>query len=158
MEDAILVEDTPVEEANPIFGLILLVIFVVAAVAGVIWLLTQLHRMKLRPVAGTQVAPLPKRERISLFKGLLRLLRDRYAALKLRLRLWKGRNSPAGLYFLLVYRCRRAPWHKTEGETPRQFLLRLSEASGGDEALSAALKQLAQDTDAALYSNRPAPV
>lgn len=156
-EDAILVEDTPVEEGNPIFGLILLVIFVVTAVAGVIWLLAQLRRMKLRPVAGAQVPPLPSRERISLFKGLLRLLGNGYAALKLRFRLWQGRNSPAGLYFLLVHRCRRAPWHKNEGETPRQFLLRLCEASGGDEALSSALKQLARDTDAALYSNRPTP-
>ena len=156
-EEAILVEETPAEEANPIFGVILLVIFVVAAVAGVIWLLAQLRRMKLRPVAGAQVAPLPKRERISLFKGLLRLLSSWHAALKLRFRLWRGRNSPAGLYFLLVHRCRRAPWHKNEGETPRQFLLRLCEAAGGDEALSSALKQLARDTDAALYSNRPAP-
>lgn len=156
-EDAILVEDTPVEEVNPIFGLILLIIFVVTAVAGIIWLLAQLRRMKLRPAAGAQVSPLPRRERISLFKGLLRLLGNWYAALKLRFHLWRGRNSPVGLYFLLVHRCRRAPWHKTGGETPRQFLLRLCEASGGDEALASALKQLARDTDAALYSNRPAP-
>ena len=56
-EDAILVEDTPVEEVNPIFGLILLIIFVVTAVAGIIWLLAQLRRMKLRPAAGAQVSP-----------------------------------------------------------------------------------------------------
>ena len=71
--------------------------------------------------------------------------------------LWRGRNTPKGLYFLLVHRCRRAPWHKIEGETPRQFLLRLCEASGGDQSLADALKALADAADAALYSPRPAP-
>ena len=155
--EAIFVEEAPVEEGNPILGVILLVIFAVGAVAAIIWLIGQLRRIKLRTAAGTQAPALPRRERISLFKGLLRLVRGWYAGLKLRFILWRGRNTPDGLYFLLVHRCRRAPWHKTEGETPRQFLLRLCEASGGDQSLADALKALADAADEALYSPRPAP-
>ena len=155
--EAIFVEETPAEEGNPILGLILLVICTVGAVAVVIWLIGQLRRIKLRAIAGVQAPTVPRRDRISLLQGMLRLLKGWHASLKLRFRLWRGRNTPDGLYFLLVHRCRRAPWHKRDGETPRQFLLRLCQSAGGDETLSNALKQLARDTDAALYSSHPSP-
>ena len=155
--EAIFVEDTPAQEGNPVLGIILLVIFAAVAVAALVWLIGQLRRIKLRSVSGVQAPTLPRRERVPLLQGLARLLKGWYAALKLRFRLWRGRNTPEGLYFLLVHRCRRAPWHKRPGETPRQFLLRLCESAGGDEALSDALNALARETDAALYSSRPAP-
>ena len=154
--EAIFVEETPAAEVNPIWGVILLILFSVGAIIAVIWLIGQLRRIKLRAVSGVQAPSVPRRERVPLWQGILRLLKGWYTALKLRLWLWQGRNTPEGLYFLLVHRCRRAPWHKLDGETPRQFLLRLCESTGGDGALSNALKQLARDTDAALYSNRPA--
>ena len=155
--EAIFVEETPAQEGNPILGIILLVLFAVAAVVAVIWLIRQLRRIKLRTLSVEQAPTLPRRERLSLLKGLLRLIQGWYAGIRLRIRLWHGRNTPDGLYFLLVHRCRRAPWHKTEGETPRQFLLRLCDASGGDAALADALKALADAADAALYSPYPAP-
>lgn len=155
--EAIFVEETPAEEGNPILGIILLVICAIGAVAAVIWLIGQLRRIKLRTVSPTQTTALPRQERVSLLRGIARLLKGWYTALVLHFRLWQRRNTPDGLYFLLVHRCRRAPWRKQDGETPRQFLLRLCESAGGDEKLSAALTELAAQTDAALYSPHPVP-
>lgn len=153
--EAIIIEDTPQQEGSPVFGIVVFVLFAVVLAVGLVWLLRQLSRIRLRSVGKVQTTALPRRERMNLLPALLRLLRSWYAGVKLRLLLWQGQNTPDGLYFLLVHRCRRAPWHKRPGETPRQFLDRLCEAAGGDEALSRALTDLARETDIALYSGRP---
>ena len=70
------------------------------------------------------------------------------------MRIWliRNRNTPRGLFYLLIRRCRMGPWHKRRGETPREFLLRLRRSTGGDPELAAALDELIPAVDAALYA------
>ena len=152
---SVLPEARPEEEISPLLSAAFFLVFAAAVVAGSIWLIRRLRQIRLRTTPATDSAPLPKRERVPLLPALLRLVRGWYRAVTLRLSLWRHRNSPRGLYFLLVHRCRRAPWHKRPGETPRQFLSRLNQAAVGDEVLSRALSALADETDAAFYA--PAP-
>lgn len=147
-------EELPAEEASPILGLVLLGIVVVGGAVALIWLIGRLKSIRLRPAAKTGGTDRPVRQRTPFWQSLLRLARRWSAAMLLRFRLWKNRNTPAGLYFLLVHRCRRAPWHKRTGETAREFLLRLSDAAEEDETLREALRTLARETDVALYSGR----
>lgn len=148
-------EELPAEEANPIWGVILLVIAAAGTVFLLIWLVRQLKSIRLRRTGGVAPASLPPRERTPLLQGLRRLIGSCLAAVRLRFRLYRGRNSAPGLYFLLVHRCRRAPWHKRPGETPREFLLRLAASAGEDTSLADALRALSKETDVALYSGHP---
>ena len=148
-------EELPAEEANPVLGLLMLAALLVGGMVLAVWLIRKLRSIRLHPVGGAVVAAQPKRKRVSLWRGLVRLARTWFGAAALRVRLWRDRNTPAGLYFLLVHRCRRAPWHKRVGETPREFLLRLAAAAGEDGELAEALGELARETDAALYSACP---
>ena len=144
-------------ETSPILSAVFFLMAAACVGAGVIWLLLRLRKVRLRSTGGkSSAAALPRRERVALLPALLRLVKGWYEAIRLRVFLWRHRNSPRGLYFLLVHRCRRAPWHKQSGETPRQFLSRLSLAADGDEVLSRALSDLAAETDAAFYSPDPA--
>ena len=147
-------EELPVEEANPVLSVIFLVIAAVGAVFLLIWLIRQLRFIRLRRIGGDAVSSAPKRERTPLLQGIVRLVQSWISAIRFRIRLWRGRNTAAGLYFLLVHRSRRVPWYKRTGETPREFLLRLAATAGEDDELVSALKNLAKETDAAFYSGR----
>lgn len=96
--------------------------------------------------------------RPSLLAALRRLASAwrRQAAIRRWLR--RHRESPAGVYFLLVRRCRKAPWHKRSGETPREFLTRLGGCVEADEPLRSALSELTGAVDAALYAPCPPEV
>lgn len=128
-------------------GLVLLA----AVVLLVAWGLYLLGRIRL---GGTDaVAPGgPARTRMSLTQGLRRLFASFAAYVGMRVWLFQNRNTPKGLYYLLVRRCRLGPWHKRRGETPREFLLRLRQSAGEDAPLQAALDALIPAVDAALYA------
>lgn len=149
-------EEVPVEETAPVMGVLALVVLGAALLAAAVWIVRYLGRIKLGGTGIKKTAPAPKRERISLLAGLTALLLGWARAMRLRLYLHRNRNTPTGLYFLLVHRYRKAPWHKRAGETPREFLLRLARSAGEDKALSAALTGLAGAVDAAFYSAAPA--
>ena len=57
-----------------------------------------------------------------------------------------------GLYFLLVQRSRPTPWHKLQGETPREFLSRLRDKAAGDPKLFQVLERLIPAVDQALFA------
>jgi len=147
MSDEMLVPETP-----PVVGVILLIVAAVGAVVLLVWLIRRLGKVRLQRTQTKMTVSQPRRERTSMWKGLLQLLASWGQKLRLRYRLWKGRNTAMGLYFLLVHRCRRTPWHKRTGETAREFLMRMAAAAQSDERLHNALEELARKTDAAFYS------
>ena len=148
-------DDSPIPEVSPIVGAVLLILLALCAAALLVWLIRTLGRSRVGRTAPMKSAPPPRRERTGFGQGLLRLLSSLIRAVELRWRLWQNRDTALGLYFLLEHRCRRSPWRKVPGETPREFLLRMAEAARPDDALRRALTELARQTDAALYSNRP---
>lgn len=150
-------EESAIQEASPIAGTIVLAVLIGCAAALLIWLVRRMGKLRLGRVQKKTADHKLHRDRTSFLKGILRLLSSFAAGVRFRFRLWRNRNTPAGLYFLLVHRCRRAPWHKRPYETPREFLLRMAGTARSDEELSAALKRLAVETDAALYSGHTGP-
>ena len=122
--------------------------------AGVIFLLICCMRAlgRIRVGGRTAARRTASRRRIPLLAGLRRMLSGWAAALRLRLYLFRIRETPEGAYYLLVRRCRMAPWHKRRGETPREFLLRLRAAAGEDRQLADALDALIPAVDRALYA------
>ena len=90
------------------------------------------------------------------WEALKRFLSGIRKQFRLRLYLHRNRNEPVGLFYHLVRRCRRSPWHKRAGETPGMFLRRMRDSVGGDRELAAALDELVPAVDAALYAlDRP---
>lgn len=148
------VEDTaPPAEPNPVVTAILMAILAAAAVAGLIWLLRKLSQCRLggrkRSLQST-VSPVQHTRQPN---PLPRLLAAWKTALRTGRWLYRNRSTPAGVYFILERRCRRSPWRKRPGETPRMFLTRLSAAALQDEALQADFRLLIPAVDAALYSD-----
>jgi len=150
-------EGSAAEESSPVAGAIMLALLIGCAAALLVWLVRRMGKFRLGRMQKKSADAMIHRERTSFLKGLLHLLTSMAEGARFRLLLWKGRNTPVGLYFLLVHRCRRAPWHKRPCETPREFLLRMAGTARSDEELSSALKQLARETDAALYSGHAKP-
>lgn len=147
-------EETPVAEASPVVGMIVLILAAACGAALLIWLVRYLGKLRLGRSHPKTTVSQPDRERTSILRGLLQMLSAWVEGVRLRFRLWKNRNTAVGLYFLLVHRCRRTPWHKRSGETPREFLLRMADAARSDAKLTDALEQLVVKTDAAFYSGR----
>lgn len=138
-------------ENSPVIAAAAAVAGVALVLAGLVWLLYQLGKLNIGGKKKMAARAAPRRRRLSLWKGLGRLLAAWGRRLRLRVYLWKGQNTPQGLYFLLVYRCRIGPWHKRTGETPREFLTRLRGCAQGDGELVQALEGLIPQVDAALY-------
>ena len=127
---------------------------IVLVVGLVIWGFWMLGRFY---IGGAPVISRTKgheRKRLSFWNGLKRLFRLWKNKLRVWLFLWKNRSTPVGIYFLVEEKCRMGPWHKREGETPREFLGRLKGYAAGDEPLSEALAGLIPAVDVALYSGR----
>ncbi len=144
-------QERELPQSNPAVLVVLIVLLAVGALVLLIYLLKLLGRLR---VGGRKVKrqSLPLRRRISLTAGLRRLLSSWATRLRLRLYLFRIRSTPEGSYYLLVRKCRMAPWHKRREETPREFLLRLYAAAGGDCQLTAALEALIPAVDLALYA------
>lgn len=149
-------EQMAAAEENPAVVVILLVLSLTALVFLLGWLLRRLGKLH---VGGRQAAKgrsqLERRRRLSLWRALRRLLAALGARLQLRAFLWRQRNTPRGLFCLLVHRCRLGPWHKRPGETPREFLTRLQESAQSDGELASALNALIPAVDQALYAPVP---
>ncbi len=148
-------EEAPPTEPSPLVNAILLAIVGLAVVAGALWLLRGLSRWKLGGRKAAAAAAPARRSRPAFGEALRALLARWRTALRTRRWLRRHRDTPAGVYFLLERRCRRSPWHKRPGETPRQFLTRLAGYARDDEQLCADLARLIPAADAALYGAAP---
>ena len=126
-------------EANPVLTIILLVLAAVALLLFLAWLLRLMGRLKIGGRKVPKAAKAPQRRRISLWSGLKRLLESWRTRIRLHLFLTRHRDTPVGMFYGLVRRCRLSPWRKRTGETPREFLLRLRRSAGEDLELAAAL-------------------
>lgn len=141
-------------ETSPVFLIFLITVLAAAVIVALILLLRQLGRLR---AGGSQIQTASRHRtgRISFWHSMKRM----WAALAARLRLWiflrRIRNTPEGLFHLLVRRCQLSPWRKRTGETPREFLTRLRETATGDRELFDALSGLIPAVDAALYSPCP---
>lgn len=144
-------EDLGAAEANPIFAAALAVLMAAGALALAVWCLRMLGKVR---VGGRRVVRTvrPSRRRSALSDALRRLLASWAERICLAVWLVRNRNTPAGLFYLLVRRCRMGPWRKRRGETPREFLLRLRRSAEGDRELADALDGLIPAVDAALYA------
>ena len=136
---------------SPVAMLVLIVLLAVAVVWLAVWGLRMLGRFRIGGRAAARTVR-TERERLSLLQALRRLLASWAAYVRGRVWLARSRNTPDGLFFLLVRRCRMGPWHKRPGETPREFLLRLRRSAEGDPQLAGALDELIPAVDAALYA------
>ena len=139
-------------EANPVLTIILLVLAAVALLLFLAWLLRLMGRLKIGGRKVPKAAKAPQRRRISLWSGLKRLLESWRTRIRLHLFLTRHRDTPVGMFYGLVRRCRLSPWRKRTGETPREFLLRLRRSAGEDLELAAALDGLIPAVETALYS------
>lgn len=144
-------EEAAAAEASPVFLIVMAVVLAAAVIAALILLLRHLGRLR---VGGSQIQTAARRRsgRVSFRQAFLRM----WAALAARLRLWaflrRDRNTPEGLFHLLVRRCRLSPWKKRAGETPKEFLTRLRETTVEDRELFDALSGLIPAVDYALYA------
>ena len=129
----------------------LAVLAAAGALALAVWCLRMLGKVR---VGGRRVVRTvrPSRRRPALSGALRRLLASWAERICLAVWLIRNRNTPAGLFYLLVRRCRMGPWRKRRGETPREFLLRLRRSAEGDRELADALDGLIPAVDAALYA------
>ena len=147
------------EELSPGAMMLLAAAGILLALFLVTLLVRSLARLRIGGARKTQARREGQRRRHpSLLAGLRHLAAAWRRHLALLRWLRQHREQPEGLYFLLVRRCRKAPWHKRPGETPREFLLRLSGAAEADSTLCAALRDLASAVDTALYAPCPQPV
>ena len=138
-------------EATPAAMAVMAVLLVTGVLLLAIGGLRLLGRIRM---GGMQAVPTTRtcRRRIPLLEGLRRLMGSWVEHFRMRIWLIRNRNTPRGLFYLLIRRCRMGPWHKRRGETPREFLLRLRRSTGGDPELAAALDELIPAVDAALYA------
>ena len=146
----------PMAQSNPV----LVALTAALAIAGAVFLLVLALRALGRLRVGGRTAVVrvrASRRRVSLLKGLARLIAALAGGLRLRMYLFRIRNTPEGLFYLLVRRCRTAPWHKRRGETPREFLLRLRSSAQTDPELASALDGLIPAVDRALYAPKEKP-
>lgn len=141
-------------EGNPVVVILFLVVLAALLITMLVWLARQLSRLRIGGQRRTKRV-LHSRTRPSLWGALKRLFAAHRQKLRMLRFLHRHREQPVGLYYLLVRRCRTAPWHKRPGETPREFLARLQVSAQGDQALEQALRELIPLVDQALYA--PAP-
>lgn len=144
-------EEMTAVETSPILFIILMVVIAAAVLAAFVFILHRLGKLR---IGGWQETAAARRrsDRISLWQALRRLWLSLKARLRQRIFLRRIRNTPEGLFYLLVRRCRMSPWHKRAGETPREFLTRLRDAVADDRELFTALDSLIPAVDTALYA------
>ncbi len=147
-------------QIDPAVLIVFLAVLAVLAAVLVGWILWKLSRIRLAGRRRRVRGPRSARRRLSLWSALKRLAALRIRQIRVLRFLRRHRNQPAGLYCILVRRCRMGPWHKRPGETPREFLTRLHGCAGADPELEEALRQLIPLVDRALYAASPsdAPV
>ena len=139
------------EEGSPLALVIAIALCLAVLLCLAVYVLYRLGKLR---IGGKKANKTGRRQcqRISLWKAVRRLMAALGARLRLRVFLWRVRNTPRGLFCLLVHRCRMGPWHKRPEETPREFLTRLQESAWDDGELSTALGELIPAVDRALYA------
>lgn len=145
--------DSMTEELNPLIALVPILLMAALVIALVIWLLVKLGRVRIGGIKTQKTTVRQSRQRISLREALTRLLRSIAARIRLQVFLWRNRNTPQGVFYLLEQRCRKGPWRRQTGETPREFLRRLQGYSAEKPDLFAALDALIPAVDRALYAS-----
>lgn len=150
--DEILTDNLPVVESNPLAGVIFGTIGIILLVLFVVWGVRLLGRLRVGGKTVPQTKKGQNRQRISFAGSLRRLWMDLRTLLRVRLYLTRNRNLPIGVYYGLVNKCSMGPWRKREGETPEEFLRRLSMYAKGDGDLSKALEELIPQVNAVFYA------
>ncbi len=146
-------ERDPVEPGDPTLLIVLGIVGAIALVAFLVW---NLLRMRVGgKVGGKKTAARTRRHRLSLWEALKRLRETVRSWLQMRRFLRREKNTPAGLFYILVRRCRLGPWRQRPGETPRAFLCRLRESAAGDPELATALETLTSLVEEALFAPDP---
>ena len=146
-------EEEMMGETNPLAAMIFIGLCLVIALCLAAYLFYRLGKLRIGGKrGGAVIANKERRRRLSFRKAIGRLLAAIGARLRLCAFLWRERNTPRGLFCILVRRCRMGPWHKRPGETPREFLIRLRESARGDQELIDALDELIPAVDRALYA------
>ena len=157
LPDRIVTDTRSVEEISPLAGVIFGVLGIVLLVLFVVWGIRKLSRLRVGGKAQAPAAEKRSRQRLPLKTALKTLWTGLLTRMRVRIFLFRSRNTPVGLYYGLVDRCRFSLWHKREGETPGEFLSRLSRLAAGDPALSAALADLIPKVNGALYGRQDCP-
>lgn len=155
MEPVRIPEVEELAEMESTAALVMLALVLLLLVIGLTWMLLKLRKVKLGGTAARKNHARQERQRPSLLRALRMLVSSWSRKLRLRLWLWKNRNTPEGIYLTLERQSRRTPWHKRPGETAREFLLRLR-SGAEDPAFTAALDGLIPAVERALYA-REAP-
>lgn len=141
-----------VGESNPVVLVVMLIILAGLVAFAVVYLLRLLGRTRIGGRTKVRARNRVVRRRLSLLGALKRLFASWARRVRLRRYLWRHRDEPVGLYYCLERRCRMGPWHKRQGETPREFLTRLCASAKGDPELEHALAELVPQVDLALYA------
>lgn len=152
-------EEETMAQANPVLQVVFFVLMAIVLAGLLVWLLRQLSRLRVGGQSGRARTSRHVKTRPSLWRALKKLISFWLQQLRILHFLRRHRDQPAGLYFILVRRCRMGPWHKRPGETPREFLTRLRGCACDDCALEQALQDLIPLVDQVLYAplSSPAP-
>ena len=117
------------EELPPDSGPVLAVILLLAILAGLGYLLWKMRFAKLRLGGRTLGRQKPRRQRGRFLPALAAAWARLVRRVRLALALWKGRDTPAGLYCWLSRKNARRPALRLRpGETPAEYLDRLARA------------------------------
>ncbi|MCD8248675.1 MAG: hypothetical protein LUC60_02275 [Lachnospiraceae bacterium] len=99
-----------------------------------------------------QVRQKPVHKRISLLMALKRKLAWLVESFRLRLYLYRERDTELGVFYGLLRRAYGRSWREGAGESPREFLTSLAAKAGEDEELHVALTDLIPMVEQALYA------
>lgn len=144
--------DMEAEMGSPAAAVVLLVVCLAVAVTLLGWAVMRCRGLRIGGRTTAAEKSGNRRGRISFLEGLARMLAAWKERFFLRAFLWRNRNTPEGLFCILVRRCGVGPWRKRPGETPREFLSRLRAGADGDPDLARALDGLIPAVDSALYA------
>ena len=144
--------EEPLLETNPMVTVVLAVLGIVLLAAFAVWGLYLLGKVKIGGKGQSRTESGVIRKKFSLWQALCRLFERFRKSVSRHIFLYRNRDNPIGLYYILVRKCRFGLWHKRISETPREFLERLSEYAREDLTLKEALLRLIPAVDMAFYA------
>ena len=131
---------------------------IVIAIIVFIGFFTLLYFMKFLKVGGEKREKKvlgEKRKGPGIVNALKKVLHSISTSIKVELYIIKNRNNTKGLYFWLIKRLKRDEERKTPGETPKEFMMRLSCIHELRDVRTDLLK-LSDDINMAFYSGQTA--
>ena len=146
------------ELPDPRVYVIAAVVGLCALLAGAVWILIRLRRLR---ISGSLSAPKKSktvRRRVPVLDWLRRIWTRIAGQFRLKYRILAMRGTPQELYYFLTQAGRHLSLRKTPGETPCAFIRRVCAVSSvqSDPQLSAALHSLEAALRETLYSPRQA--